>query len=137
MSQATSKTAAGNKRSVFIADDDDTARGLLRNVIVSAGMEVVGEAADGKQALAEVKRLRPDVVCLDIDMPQMSGLDVLSRLRGINDAMIALIITASPTAQNVREAIQVRADGVIAKPFSQEKISSEINRAAARKLLRR
>ncbi len=125
------------KKTVFIADDDDTARVLLKSVLAASGYDVVGEAADGKQALAEVKRLRPDVACLDIDMPLMSGLDVLARLRGFNDHMIALIVTASPTAQNVREAIQVRADGVIAKPFNQEKISGEISRAAARKMLKR
>lgn len=125
------------KRSAFIADDDDTARALLKSVLTAAGLNVIGEAADGKQALSEIKRLNPDVACLDIDMPQMSGLDVLARVRAAHDKMIALIVTASPTAQNVREAIQVRADGVIAKPFNQEKISSEISRAAARKMLKR
>jgi two-component system, chemotaxis family, chemotaxis protein CheY len=127
--------STGGKRSVFVADDDDVARGLLKNVLTAAGLNVIGEAADGKVALGEIKRLNPDVVCLDIDMPLMSGLDVLARVR--NDKLIALIVTASPTAQNVREAIQVKADGVIAKPFNQEKISSEIARAAARKLLKK
>jgi len=124
------------KRTVFIADDDDTARGLLKSVLQASGLNVVGDAADGKQALSEAKRLLPDVVCLDIDMPLMSGLDVLARLRVDNSKLIALIITASPTAQNVREAIQVKADGVIAKPFNQAKIKNEIDRAVARKLLK-
>jgi two-component system, chemotaxis family, chemotaxis protein CheY len=128
---------SGAKRSVFVADDDDVARGLLKSVLIAAGLHVVGEAADGKQALGEIKRLNPDVVCLDIDMPQMSGLDVLARVRHGNDKLIALIVTASPTAQNVREAIQVKADGVIAKPFNQDKIANEISRAAARKMLKK
>lgn len=129
--------ANAGKRSAFIADDDDTARTLLKNLLTAAGLSVVGEAADGKQALSEIKRLNPDVACLDIDMPQMSGLDVLARVRASHEKMIALIVTASPTAQNVREAIQVKADGVIAKPFNQEKIAGEISRAAARKMLKR
>jgi two-component system chemotaxis response regulator CheY len=125
------------KRTAFVADDDEVARTMLKSVLTAAGLDVIGEAGDGKQALAEVKRLSPDIVCLDIDMPMMSGLDVLVRLRSTtNDHMIALIITASPTAQNVREAIQARADGVIAKPFNQEKIDREIARATARKLLK-
>jgi CheY-like chemotaxis protein len=127
---------ASGQRTVLIADDDDTARNLLKNVLTSSGMNVIAEVADGKQALSEAKRLLPEVVCLDIDMPLMSGLDVLARLRVDNSKLIALIITASPTAQNVREAIQVKADGVIAKPFNQQKIRSEIERAAARKLLK-
>ena len=125
------------KRTVFIADDDQIARELLKSVLSAAGLQVVGEAADGKQAVADIKRLNPDVACLDIDMPYLSGLDVLARVRGLNDKLIALIVTASPTAQNVREAIQVKADGVIAKPFNQEKIAGEISRAAARKMLKR
>jgi two-component system, chemotaxis family, chemotaxis protein CheY len=137
MSRPASQMSADVKRTVFIADDDEVARALLKSLLVASGMNVVGEAADGKQALADIKRLSPDIVCLDIDMPMMSGLDVLARVRGTNDRMIALIVTASPTAQNVREAIQVKADGVIAKPFSQEKIHSEITRAAARKMLKR
>lgn len=127
---------AGSKFTVVVADDDDTARGLLKSVLQACGMHVIGEAADGKQALSETKRLLPDIVCLDIDMPEMSGLDVLARLRVDNSKLIALIVTASPTAQNVREAIQVKADGVIAKPFNQAKIKSEIDRAAARKQLK-
>lgn len=126
---------AKGQRTVLVADDDNTARSLLRSVLQALGMDVVAEVADGKQALIEAKRLQPDVVCLDIDMPQMSGLDVLARLRGDYPNMIALIITASPTAQNVHEAIQAKADGVIAKPFNQAKIKSEIDRAAARKQL--
>ena len=129
--------ADSSKRSAFVADDDDTARSLLKTVLTAAGLNVVGEAADGKQALNEIKRLNPDVACLDIDMPGMSGLDVLARVRHGNDKLIALIVTASPTAQNVREAIQVKADGVIAKPFNQEKISGEISRTAARKFLKK
>lgn len=124
------------KRTVFIADDDEVARALLQSMLGAAGLQVVGEAADGQQALADIKRLTPDVVCLDIDMPLMSGLDVLARLRQGNAAaphMIVLLITAAPTAQNVRQAIQACADGVIAKPFNQDKIASEISRAAARK----
>jgi len=125
----------GRKRTVLVADDDDTARGLLKSVLQASGMHVIGEAQDGKQALSETKRLSPDIVCLDIDMPLMSGLDVLARLRADNNNVIALIVTASPTAQNVHEAIQVKADGVIAKPFNQAKIKSEIARAIARKQL--
>lgn len=125
------------KRTVFVADDDGVARGLLRTLLIASGMRVVGEAIDGKQALSEIRRLKPDVVCLDIGMPVMNGLEVLAQLRGENDQLIALIITASPTAQNVREAIQARADGVIAKPFSQEKIYNEILRATSRRMLNR
>jgi CheY-like chemotaxis protein len=132
-----SQADAVAKRTAYIADDDPGSRLLLSKALTDSGFKVVGEAGDGQAALADVKRLLPDVVCLDIDMPKMSGLDVMARLRGLNDKMVALIVTATPTAQNVREAIQVRADGVLAKPFTAEKITAEISRASARKLLKR
>lgn len=132
-----SEAEAGVKHTVLIADDDDTARTLLKSVLQASGLHVVAEVADGRQALNDAQRLQPDVVCLDIDMPQMNGLDVLARLRVDNSKLIALIITASPTAKNVREAIQVKADGVIAKPFNQAKIKTEIDRALKRKHLLR
>lgn len=132
-----SQADAVAKRTAYIADDDPGSRLLLSKALTDSGFKVVGEAGDGQAALADVKRLLPDVVCLDIDMPKMSGLDVMARLRGINDKMVALIVTATPTAQNVREAIQVRADGVLAKPFTPEKITAEISRASARKMLKR
>ena len=131
-----SEVSEANERlTVLIADDDDIARGLLKGVLQASGLNVVADVADGKHALAEIKRLLPDVVCLDIDMPQMNGLEVLARLRIDNTKLIVLIVTASPTTQNVQAAMQAKADGVIAKPFNQAKIKSEIDRAIARKQL--
>lgn len=122
-----------HKRSVLIADDDDVARGLLKSVLQAAGLHVIGEAADGKQALSEAKRLQPDVVCLDIEMPLMTGTEVVAALRKEHPQLIALLVTAAPTAQNIRGAIQAGADGVIAKPFNLAKIQAEIDLAATRR----
>lgn len=129
-----STTAPKRKLAVLIADDDDVARGLLKSVLQAAGLHVAGEAADGKQALHEAKRLHPDAVCFDIEMPLLSGPEALAQLRQDNPHLIGLLVTAAPTAENIRSAIQAGADGVIAKPFNLTKVKGEMARAVARRL---
>ena len=106
---------------------------MLKGMLGQIGLRVVGESADGKRALSDVMSLNPDVVCLDIDMPSMTGLEVLVQLRADKNEMVVLLITASPTVDVVKQAIAARADGIIAKPFSQAKVSGDIERAFSRR----
>jgi two-component system chemotaxis response regulator CheY len=122
---------------VLIADDDDVARALLKAALISIGMRVVGEVRDGKAALSDFQRLRPDVICLDIEMPEMKGLEVLSKIRREAPNAFVFLISAFATAQNVRGAMQLRADGIIAKPFNKDKVTGEIQRAFARRQLKK
>jgi len=123
---------------VLVADDDDVTRGLLRQLLRICHMNVIGEARNGKQALESFRRLRPQIVCLDVQMPEMNGLEVLAAIRSESantpDAPepIVIMITGSATSEVVKGAIAARTDGIIAKPFSAAKIAEEINRCAAR-----
>ena len=119
-------------RSVVIADDDDVTRTLLRNLLRTAGLRVVGEAADGARAFEMFQKVKPEIVCLDIEMPELSGLEVLAKIRESNGHAIVLMITAATSGDNVRSAIAGRADGIIAKPFNTTKIIGEMERAIAR-----
>jgi DNA-binding NarL/FixJ family response regulator len=69
-------------RTVLIVDDHPGFRGWARAVLQAEGFGVVGEAADGEAAIAAVRTLRPDVVLLDIQLPDMNGFEVAERLRG-------------------------------------------------------
>jgi two-component system chemotaxis response regulator CheY len=120
-------------RTVLIADDDVMTRQLLRGVLRAAGLEVVGEAGDGARAMGLFQKLKPQVVCLDIDMPEMNGLEALAKIRESNQEAVVLIVTAAPTGDNVRSAIAAHADGIIAKPFNTAKVVGEIERALNRK----
>lgn len=120
-------------KTIVIADDDDLTRGLLRSVLRVIGANVVVEVGDGEQALEAVGRLKPQIVCLDIEMPGLSGLEVLTRIRADDAEVIVLMISAASSGANVRQALGARADGFIAKPFSAAKISQEIERALARR----
>jgi two-component system chemotaxis response regulator CheY len=124
-------------RSVIVADDDDITRTLLRNLLRTAGLRVVGEASDGTKAFEAFQKLKPDIVCLDIEMPELSGLEVLAKIREGGSAAIVLMITAATSGENVRSAIAGRADGIIAKPFNTTKIIGEMERAIARSQARK
>ena len=119
-------------RSVLIADDDDITRQLLRGTLRSAGLNVIAEASDGARALDLVQRLKPEIVCLDIDMPELSGLEVLAKIREDKSNTIVLMITGATTGDNVRGAIASGADGIVAKPFNTAKIVAAIERALSR-----
>ena len=121
-------------RSVVIVDDDDVTRHLLRSVLRAAGLNVVGDANDGARALVAYQKLKPDIVCLDIEMPGMTGLEVLAKIREDDADTIVLMITGAATGENVRGAIAARANGIIVKPFNTAKILTEMERAIARKL---
>jgi len=118
--------------SVLIVDDDDITRQLLRGILRSAGLQVVGEASDGERALGIYQKLDPNVICMDIDMPGMTGIEVLTQMRAAGNTSIVLMITGAATGDNVRNAIAAGANGIIAKPFNTTKIIGEIERAITR-----
>ena len=118
---------------VVVADDDAITRGLLCAVLRNVGMQILDEARDGAQALALTQSLRPQVLCLDIEMPGLSGLKALQKLRETDKGTIVLMISGATTADNVRAAISSGADGVIAKPFSAGKLVAEMQRALSRR----
>lgn len=119
-------------RTVVLADDDDITRQLLGGLLRAAGLRVLGEAADGARALDMFQRLKPEIVCLDIEMPEMSGLEVLTKIRESNADAVVLMITGATSGDNVRSAIAGHADGIIAKPFNTAKVIGELERAIAR-----
>ncbi len=118
---------------VLVADDDDVTRVLLKQLLRMCHLNVVGDAKDGKAALESFRRLRPQVTCLDVQMPEMTGLEVLTAIRAEPPTAgepppVVIMITGTTTAAIVKSAIAAGADGIIAKPFSVAKIFEQINR---------
>ena len=107
--------------SVLVCDDEPNLRELIR-VSLGPGW-TVHEAADGEEALARARSLAPDLVILDLMMPRLNGLDVLSRLKadsGLERTRV-LVVTAQPASEV--EAREHGADGVIVKPFAPEDLA--------------
>jgi DNA-binding NarL/FixJ family response regulator len=101
---------------VLVADDHMIVRTGIRHVLESEpGFEVVGEAANGKEALSLTEKLRPDVVVLDISMPDISGLEVAARLRGGSGGARVLILSMHNNTEYVLESVRAGADGYLLK----------------------
>ena len=127
----TSVTSLKNM-TVLIADDDDVTRGLLRQVLRQCQLHVVGEARDGKEALDAFRKHKPNILCLDVQMPEMNGLEALTAIRAEHPDAIVIMITGSTTSEVIKGAIAAGADGIIAKPFSAAKILAEVTRCITR-----
>jgi DNA-binding NarL/FixJ family response regulator len=101
---------------VLVADDHTIVRTGIRHVLEGeAGFEVVGEAADGSEALSLALELRPDVIVLDISMPQESGLEVAARLRSNASSSRVLILSMHDNAEYVLESVRAGAHGYLLK----------------------
>jgi DNA-binding response OmpR family regulator len=120
---------AGFLATVLICDDEPSLRELIR--ISLDGPYSFAEADDGEKSLEIARRLRPDVVILDMMMPRLSGLEVLSAIRG--DQMLAetavIVLTAQPSTKD--EALRCGADIVMVKPFEPEAITAAVEEVLA------
>lgn len=117
----------GKKKKILFADDEETLRSLLRIILEKGGYEML-EAGDGKAALEQVKKNRPDLVILDINMPKMNGFDVLEHLKKdpkTRDIPVIMLTTRSGQG-DIEEAMELDADQYIPKPFDSEKLISKI-----------
>src|SRR5665213_2227318 len=116
---------------IVIADDEPLIRIDLRETLESLGYEVVGEAADGKHAVDLARTLRPDIVIMDIKMPEMDGIAALRILTEENIAPV-LLLTAYGEGELVQQASDAGAVAYLVKPFRQSDLQPQIEVALAR-----
>lgn len=107
---------------ILIVDDNDLMRTLLRGILRGENCLVVGEAKNGLVALEMVEKTIPDIVFLDVMMPEMDGLEVLQNVKEKHPQIRVVMITGSPSVDNVQESIQGGASGFIVKPFNTAKV---------------
>ena len=118
---------------VLIADDDSGMRMILRRLIEKAdGFTLAGEASDGKQAIELAETLRPDVVFLDVEMPEMTGVECARVIQDMNPAILLIFATAHEGYMG--DAFEVYAFDYLVKPFKVERVMQTLERA--RNLLR-
>jgi two-component system chemotaxis response regulator CheY len=110
-----------NKR-ILIVDDSFYMRTMLKNMLTDAGYEVVGEAANGAQAVEMATSTAPDLITLDVILPDNTGLDVLKSLRQVQPNAKVVMCSAVGQEVIVNEAIENGALAYIVKPFSEEKV---------------
>jgi two-component system response regulator NreC len=113
---------------VLIADDHAIVRAGLRAVLNGeAGMELVGEASGGEEALGMVEKLHPDILVLDLSMPDLDGIQVTRRIQSIAPGMRILILTVHEDEALLREAIRAGAAGYILKHAAESELISAIH----------
>ncbi|WP_114416598.1 chemotaxis-specific protein-glutamate methyltransferase CheB [Marinospirillum perlucidum] len=100
---------------VLLVDDSALARGLLRSLLEEAGIEVVGEAVNGRQAVELARKLRPDLITLDLQMPVMGGMETITEIMH-EKAIPILVVSSEADAEKACEALEAGALEVIAKP---------------------
>jgi DNA-binding NarL/FixJ family response regulator len=116
---------------ILVVDDHETFRGGLSRLLAEQGFEVVGQAADGEQALGVAARLVPDVIVMDLSLPGMSGIETTRRLASTVPQSRVLVLTISVSDAHVKDAIVAGASGYLLKDASIEEIRSGIRAAAA------
>jgi DNA-binding NarL/FixJ family response regulator len=100
---------------LLIADDHALFRESLRALLESRGIEVVGEAVNGREAVELAGRLRPDIVLMDLSMPEVGGLEAIRRLAAAQPEAKVVVLTASTEDDDLFEALQAGAQGYLLK----------------------
>jgi two-component system KDP operon response regulator KdpE len=122
-----------NAATILIVDDEPPIRRLLRTSLASQGFQV-SEAADGRDALAEAGRSRPDLVVLDLGLPDMDGADVIRALRGGGNAVPILVLSSRADEKGKVEALDLGADDYVTKPFGTAELFARIRAALRHRL---
>ena len=116
---------------VVLIDDNDLTRSALRLALPFETIEVVAEAANGRSGLDACLRLKPDIVFLDIQMPDMGGLEVLPAIKDALPMTEVLMVTASNDRLTIEKSIMGGAASFIIKPFAAGTVMDAVNRALA------
>ena len=114
---------------ILLIDDNDITREVLRVVLSGQGYQIAGEAGDGEQGLQLALQLKPDLILLDVVMPQVGGLDILPQLRAYLPAAKILLVTGTEDRELLDVAQGMGVDGFITKPFRARHITEAVLQA--------
>jgi len=118
--------------SIVIADDNDMMRSILRAMLRGEEYDVVGEARNGQAAIDIVDRLKPDIVCMDVVMPEKSGIEALREIKATNPDIEIVMVTGNSDPETVQESIMNGASGFIIKPFNAARVLDALKKVSHR-----
>ncbi|AOZ87272.1 two-component system response regulator [Bacillus xiamenensis] len=113
---------------VLIVDDAAFMRMMIKDILVKNGFDVVGEAENGLQAVEKYKETSPDLVTMDITMPEMDGITALKEIKQIDASAKIIMCSAMGQQSMVIDAIQAGAKDFIVKPFQADRVLEAINK---------
>jgi DNA-binding response OmpR family regulator len=109
---------------ILVVDDDDDIRGLVRTLLERTGAEVK-EATNGRDGLREFHAWRPDLVVLDVSMPELDGWNVLERIRDMSEVPVLMLTARGDELERVR-GLQAGADDYVVKPFGKQELVARV-----------
>src|SRR5690625_2839344 len=115
--------------SVLIVDDAAFMRMMIKDILVKNGYEVIGEAENGQVAIEKYKELNPDLVTMDITMPEKDGIQALKEIKEIDAQATVIMCSAMGQQAMVIDAIQAGAKDFIVKPFQADRVMEAISKA--------
>lgn len=110
------------KGRVVVVDDSKMSRKILRNILEGAGYAVVEEATDGEEAIAAYMQYKPDILTLDITMPNMDGIEALREIMSLDRRAKVVMISAAGQQKKIIEALKIGAQKFVTKPFEQDEV---------------
>ena len=114
---------------ILIVDDAAFMRMMIKDILTKNNFEVVGEAADGVQAIEKYMELKPDLVTMDITMPEMDGITALKAIKEKDPSATIIMCSAMGQQAMVIDAIQAGAKDFIVKPFQADRVVEAIEKA--------
>ena len=113
---------------ILNVDDAAFMRMMIKNILIKEGYDVVGEAENGAQAVEKYKELNPDLVTMDITMPEMDGISAVKEIMKINKGAKVVMCSAMGQQAMVIDAIQAGAKDFIVKPFQPDRVIEAISK---------
>lgn len=110
----------------LVVDDAAFMRIALRRILEKSGFKVVGEADTGMKAVQQYRLLKPDIVTMDLTMPELGGVEAIKMIKSIDNNARIIVISSMGHEINVKEAIIAGAVSFIVKPFKEEVISKQL-----------
>jgi two-component system chemotaxis response regulator CheY len=123
-----------SQQTVLVVEDSPLFRKLVGEFLHTLGVRQIVEASNGRAAIEQLTQRRPDLVCLDLTLPDVSGYDVCEYIRGQTElaGLPVLMISARGTLLDRAQAEEVGADGYLTKPFTQDEFNQQVVRLLER-----
>ncbi|HPF29256.1 MAG TPA: response regulator [Lachnospiraceae bacterium] len=115
-------------KKILICDDAQLTRKTLRNILEENGYVVIGEAVNGKEAVAKFKELQPDLTFMDIVMPEMDGIEAVNKIMEVDSNALVIMCSSLAQQKKVVCAIRAGAKDFIVKPFTPERVLDSIRK---------
>lgn len=118
-----------DKKRILVTDDAPVIRLMLKDILEHYGYEIVAEAGNGNQSVEQYKLLKPDLVTMDITMPEKDGIQALAEILAFDPKAKVVMVTAIDQRESLMKAIKLGAVDYIVKPFEDDRVISAVSKA--------